>query len=60
MSFTDSEIIEINKVTDLFPKGTELSVAKIIDKTPFYYGTLNSGTGVLTPALMLPELILTP
>lgn len=46
MSFTDSEIIEINKVTDLFPKGTELSVAKIIDKTPFYYGTLNSGTGI--------------
>ena len=47
MSFTDFEIAEINTVTELFPEGTELSVAKIINRQPFYYGTLNSKNGVL-------------
>ena len=42
MSFTDFEISEINKVVALFPNGTEISVAKIFNKTPCYYGVKNS------------------
>ena len=46
MSFTNFEIAEINKVTQSFPQGTELSVAKIVNKVPFYYGAFNSTAGV--------------
>jgi len=46
VNFTDFEIDKINKVAKLFPMGTEISVAKIADNNPYYYGVANSEKGI--------------
>ncbi|MEM0912299.1 MAG: serine hydrolase domain-containing protein [Pseudomonadota bacterium] len=48
MTFTESEKQKIREVAKLFAAQTEISVAKIEDGKPFFYGALNSGNAVKT------------